>query len=400
MHESSEFRGEVNPVINPLGDKGLTMRQAGFAVLPAKGKSPKVKFATMKYAPGEAAIAKWAERSPADDLVYVPGMSGPKGSRKGIIVVDGDDAAAVEQVKARFGDTPGKVNTRRGKHFLYRAPGLDIEAATGSNITSLKKFGINADLKHGRSIVVAPPSWHEKDPSFGYTWDGCDERVIDDLPQFDLKALQDLINNGSTNRAPNVSSTARPRPSLFRDGSRKLGLNDFLVKQAWAFESFDDLLEVAVEWNQNLTEVGLPPMDADEVMTVAKAVWADLEKGLIERRHRQRATCMSDADEVRYLLAAGQNGSDALGLLMLFRAEHAGREKRSETFMINPNAMAKANTTGDWSPARIRKARDLLINLGFVEKVAEARRGFAAQYRLRERILTASLDQREAARAV
>jgi hypothetical protein len=37
-------------------------------------------------------------------------------------------------------------------------------------------------LKHGNSIVVAPWSRHQKDRSFIYTWDGCDETVIRDLP--------------------------------------------------------------------------------------------------------------------------------------------------------------------------------------------------------------------------
>ena len=43
-----------------------------------------------------------------------------------------------------------------GKHALYRDGGSAL-----GNLSSLKKFGLNADLKHGRAIVVAPPSLHD-----------------------------------------------------------------------------------------------------------------------------------------------------------------------------------------------------------------------------------------------
>jgi hypothetical protein len=46
---------------------------------------------------------------------------------------------------------PGKVRTRRGRHFQYRDTGFDF-----GKLTSLKKFDINADIKRGNSIVAAP----------------------------------------------------------------------------------------------------------------------------------------------------------------------------------------------------------------------------------------------------
>ena len=73
-------------------------------------------------------------------------------------MVDADDELACERVVETFGDTPGKMRTRRGRHFKYRNTGLDFR-----KLRSLNAFGINADVKHGNSIVVAPWSRHQKE---------------------------------------------------------------------------------------------------------------------------------------------------------------------------------------------------------------------------------------------
>jgi hypothetical protein len=52
-----------------------------------------------------------------------------------------------------FGDTPGKVRTRRAKHLLYRDNGRSLV-----KVQRLKAHGLDADIKHGNSIVVCPPS--------------------------------------------------------------------------------------------------------------------------------------------------------------------------------------------------------------------------------------------------
>jgi hypothetical protein len=103
----------------------------------------------------------WAEQDPGADIVYVSGLSRACGSDHGIVVLDGDDEEACARIVEVFGDTPGKVKTRRGCHNLYQATGGDL-----GKLTSLKKFGINADVKHGNSIVVAPPSRHQDDRGF------------------------------------------------------------------------------------------------------------------------------------------------------------------------------------------------------------------------------------------
>jgi Bifunctional DNA primase/polymerase, N-terminal len=166
----------VNPGIGIFADAGPRMQREGFAVLPAKGKAPLMAgFPEWKRAPTAAAVNKWAVRYPDADLVHVPGLSRGR-SGDAIIVVDGDDDDSCSRIVELFGDTPGKVLTRRGRHFLYNDTGYQI-----GKVQSQKKYGLNADLKHGKSIVVAPPSRHEKDRSFTYRWDECDDTVIRDL---------------------------------------------------------------------------------------------------------------------------------------------------------------------------------------------------------------------------
>ena len=138
------------------------LRQAGFAVLPANGKKPRrTGYRKWRHAPDLSVVSMWAEQDPSADIVYVPGLSRARGGDHGIVVIDGDEEEACAQIVEVFGDTPGKVKTRRGYHGLYRATGLDL-----GKLTSLKKFGINADIKHGNSIVVAPPSSTSGQPWF------------------------------------------------------------------------------------------------------------------------------------------------------------------------------------------------------------------------------------------
>lgn len=176
------------------------MRAAGFAVLPAEGKKPLMSgFSKWKHPPGTKSVNEWADEYPEADLVYIPGLSRTKGGEP-IVVLDGDDAEACGRIVELFGDTPGKVRTRRGQHHLYTHIGHNL-----GKLASLKAYGINADVKHGRSIVVAPPSRHEKDRTFSYAWDACNETVIRDLPSFNVSALQELIDRAKPVRGQAVT---------------------------------------------------------------------------------------------------------------------------------------------------------------------------------------------------
>jgi len=361
------------------------MQRAGFAVLPARGKQPIRKgYRKWRCAPGAEVVATWAEELPDADIVYVPGLSRAKPGGSGIVVLDADDEPASEQVLELFGHTPGKVRTRRGRHFLFRDPGFDF-----GKVSSLKAFGINADVKHGNSIVVAPWSRHQKDRSLIYAWDGCDETVIRELPPFNGVALQRLIDSSRPEQVEGlVTQTGTQTSPALRDGSRKLGLNDQLVAIVWSCSSESELLEQAFKINN---EIGRSdprgPRTADQVMAVARAVWRDREIGKIEEWIGVKSKRKPRRIEFDLLNSIDPKAAPlAWVLLDRLRDEHSARCRRGETFALTVKAMARAQIIPGWSWRQYYRASKLLLAAGLIEMVTEFTQSgegrLAAQYRL------------------
>ena len=355
------------------------LRQVGFAVLPADGKKPRRRgYRNWQYAPDLSVVSMWADQDSGADIVYVPGLSRARGSDQGIVVLDGDDEEACARIVEVFGDTPGKVKTRRGHHNLYEAPGLDL-----GKLASLKKFGINADVKHGNSIVVAPPSRHQDDSSFAYAWDGCDETVIRDLPPFNVQALQQLLDKAK----PDEDVTPRVKPPIrLRDGSRKLGLNDRLVANVWSCASQNELIDRAFLLNEEIGRIHSDgSLPVEEVMEVVRAVWRDRENGTIERWEGCDSTQKRSRIEMRHLCELDpKHGPDAFVLLQVLRDEHSARCRRGETFSITPAAMAKASVIPGWTRERFEHSRDLLLTGHYIERVVDFKRNSAAGRRAGE----------------
>jgi hypothetical protein len=387
-------------MLNTFADCAPAMRLSGWAVLPATGKSPLVKnFNTMGSAPSLYTIDRWAKRWPEKDIVYVPGLC-ETSKGKGIIVLDPDNADAIGLTEEIFGDTPAKVKTRRGEHRIFAAAGVSLGKLTGlRNCGDGREFEI--DIKHGQNgagIVAGPPSPHEKDPCFHYAWQNCDPSVIDDLPPFPLRKLNAFLEK----HPPKT----KPEPKLntsggFRCDSRGLGLNDYLVAHAWAWgdcdthqERMNAALDKAGQFNEKLARLGREMLDDDEIELRTAQVIRDLEAGKIERRLGRRATCTSDADEIRALCEFSANGDSAFTLLQLFRAEHDARCKRGETFKIIINAMVETKVLGGWSARKYRDARDLLLQLGLIIQVSPETPTHRAEYFLPDRTLTPSLSVR------
>jgi hypothetical protein len=361
----------VNDESTIFRDFALPLRKAGFAVLPATGKSPLMRgFTTWKNAPSESAIATWGAKHSTADIVYVPGLNP-------IVVLDADDEEADARIVEFFGETPGRIRTRRGRHRLYRRGDADL-----GTVTSLKPFGLNADVKHGSSIAVAPPSRHADDRSFVYAFEGCDAAVLRDLPPFNAKALAGLID--------------RPDPKNglgFRDNSRGQFLNDHLVRfVSQGFDADEDVWELilhrAHEINDGFEKMGLGKLSDKEVVWRAKSVLVDYKAGKFVQRHNRRATATTDADEVRRLVA--MHGENALILLLLLRAEHGARCKQGKTFAICPRAMREHEVLANWSAQRYRAARQALRDFGYLREVTPATMNAPAQYILVDRRLTSS----------
>jgi hypothetical protein len=363
------------------------LRRAGWAVLPSEGKSPLRKgFNKWRYPPGEKTVEQWARRAPDADIVIVAGLCETGKGHRGVIVVDCDDETAVSRASELFGETPGRVRTRRGEHRYFRADGADL-----GTLSSLRAYGLEIDLKHGQhgaAIVAAPPSPHEKDRGFCYTWEHCGPDVLKALPPFRAAGLSAFLEKQKP------TETAKPA-FLGKERSRRLWLNRQLAKHAGFFDGEDaellnSVLDKARQFNQSLAELGIEPLDDKEVMRVSRQIAKDVQNGKLVRCLGRRATSISDADETR-LLGSHQNGPDAFIMLQLFRQEHEARCKRGETFAICIKAMVESGVLAAWGRYRYRQARDLLLQWGFIREVSPAQFRKAAQYELVPRVQTPSL---------
>ncbi len=361
-------------VMHTFADHAVALRRAGWAVLPANGKKPALAgFPSWRRAPGPEIISGWAQAHPDANIAYVAGCCSGKPGQQGIIAVDADDEEAMGQAEEIFGQTPGKIQTRRGAHFLYAAGDITL-----GNVSSLRSLGLNIDLKHGQhgsAIGILPPSVHEKEASFHYSWLGCDETVLRHLPLFQVhRLLQKSLSEGAATKGAPTKRAGKPREwsdqSGFRGGSRGLGLNDHLVSQVPSCDTFDDLLDAARTWNGNLIDHCRGHLEDDEVVRWAKSVWKDHGERPFLHMIAQGGVALITRAEMA-VLDGHKGDGDALRLLLKLKLEHSARCRRGETFALDVTAMVEAEVLPGWKWERYQKAKKLLLSIGLLKCVSE-----------------------------
>jgi Bifunctional DNA primase/polymerase, N-terminal len=338
-----------------FANHALQMRKHGLAVLPVgRGKIHCVSgFAKWSRPPTEAAIAKWIEQYPAHNIAIVPGLSN-------VLIADADDLDDVPLLEDLLGPTPVRVCTGRGTHLYYRDPRQRLP-------TNLRTFGLNADLKTGNSIVVAPPSIHQSDRRYALHGDASWVDLAN-LPVPDLDALHSFIE-----RDKRPFAAGRDGREM-RDGSRRQWLNDQLCRHVSFCETFRELLDVARTENQGLAERGLVPLEDDVVIQRAEKVWTDAQDGRLEAWVGREGVARAKDSELQDLARlSAVHGADAFMLLMHLRLKHAARCRRGETFAITPKAMARHQTIPGWSARRYTRARDLCFEHGWLRRWPNSR---------------------------
>jgi hypothetical protein len=338
-----------------FGAHAVALRRAGLAVLPAQGKRPiRAGFNRWRHAPGVAVVEKWAAESPGANIVFVPGLSRDRHPH-GLVVVDADNATEVERAEQIFGRTPGMVDTRRGRHFLYRAPEGSLD-----KIGSLRKSGFDIDVKHGQEgsgISVVPPSVHPS--GHVYAWSpGSGIEALDELPPFDVRALQALLER----RVGLPTAMAHPEvraPAAVREGERNNTLWRACMRRATKCGSFDDLLDFARARNAEFE----PPLEDAEVMRVAKSAWDYTVRG--ENWFGRGQEVRVPGDVVASLAA---DHPDAISLLLILQIRHGGA---TADFAL-ANKMAKSM---GWTLLRFRSARDRLIDEGLLRRIHRGGQG-------------------------
>ena len=357
---------EDNAGVHVFGDHAEHMASLGLAVVPlGRDRKPKVSgFNRWSHPPAVSTVADWVQRHPDANIGILPGLSG-------VWVADVDSADQVNEVENLLGQTPLRVRTKRGVHLYYaetheRLPG------------TLRKNGLNVDLKAGNSIVIAPPSLHES--GHRYRLDGADWSARSELPRPNIERLCRFLE-GQGKRT--VADSARE----MRDGSRKQWFNDELVKQVSYCDTFDELLDVTRTLNMDLPKLGHEPLGDAVVFARAQKVWRDRQDGKIKPMLGGPGIAQLEESEIAALTRFDPKGAgDAFMLLAKLRIAHSARCRRNETFCITPQSMARDEVIPGWPWKRYMRARDLLIQANLLEKVSRfkcTRDGrIAAQYRL------------------
>jgi hypothetical protein len=113
--------------------------------------------------------------------------------------------------------------------------------------------------------------------------------------------------------------------------------------------------------------VALQLPDADVVKTACSA-WNYEQEG---KNYVGRGKFLTTPAATFKALISVPGGCEALALHMLLRSIH----KTGAQFPVAPKAMARAQTLPGWSHVRVRKARNILVDGGFLKRVSRGGSG-------------------------
>lgn len=333
-------------VSDPFGEAAAELAERGLAVIPCGGSDGKVPvvrgFHRWRGPPSRDAIKRMAARYPGANLGVLTGLS-----QLTVIDVDGGDDLVANMIE-RAGETPLITATPSGgRHLWYRSG--------GEPSANLRRHGLAVDVKgRGAAFVVAPPS---RRPSslrpYSFVSGSWDD--LSRLPP-PRRGLRDLGNR------------SRLEPRCVGVGQRNNWLFKASLKQAPACDDWDAFLDVVQTINRSLAI----PLHESEVVRSAASAWQYQTTGRNWVGGEARGVLgRSELD----LLMRERGGPDALAMICRIRMDHGWRSGEKAPFALSPRAMAEAGVFPSWSPARHRRARDLLITTGLLTRVHRGGRG-------------------------
>lgn len=220
-------------------NQALKYHTMGFAVIPAVGKTPQVKWSqfNLKNKPTKADIINWWKKNPNYNIAIITGLISH------IAVVDFDSIDAYKKLKDKLPPT-WAVKTARGMHLYYK-----ISSSVASRKTDM------FDLKAEGGIVIAPPSIHPSGAKYMWLYP----------PQnTPLQELPDWIKN--------ESSAVIPAKDIFngvKEGKRNVSLAKLTGIWIKAGMSYEEVVACAKMWNQ----LNNPPLDEQELIKTVNSIW-------------------------------------------------------------------------------------------------------------------------------
>jgi hypothetical protein len=305
-----------------FAENALNLWHRGLAVLPAYDKKPAIKgWRARKSRYGEKAITNFSLKMPSANIAYQPGLSVPDKEHR-LIVLDCDDLEVVDQVQNIFGETPGTL-TSRGRHCIFKVHFTELDEITRLVGTGgdLRKVNLNVDVKHGSSIVMAGGSFHPN--GHEYLWDGPDVHgprfgggFLRNAQHLNVPLLGDLVGvrsrlvsvdgapvtydqDGSAGEKTTKKVQVDGIESEWRNGSRKLGLNDYLISRVSGCGSNEELLQHAHNFNDDRCSLSLKGvLDAEVLEEFTRCVWEDHLKSPMARWSGGPATAQTMVWEI------------------------------------------------------------------------------------------------------
>jgi hypothetical protein len=282
------------------------------------------------------------------------GFYAGKRSRITILDVDTTDERVLRDALDRHGATPLIVRTASGKFHGYFRNGGETRS-----IRPWKAQGLPIDLLGG-GLSIAPPSVAAHG-NYQIV-----EGTLDDLDRLPtLRGLDPELYQRKPSPSVPTPSGAESWEQM-RDGDgRNRRLFERLGRNAHHCDDFDALLDCALTFNQEFAE----PMSDAEVATITRSIWKYTSEG--RNRFGQHGSWLTLAD-VDALIAE----PFTLALLNHLKAHNAP----DSTFWV---ADGFANVL-KWPLRKFKKARERLINTGWIICISKRSPGHPAWYRWRK----------------
>ena len=243
----------------------LALHDHGYqiVVVPLKGKHPTIAW---KHYQGQrvprAQVEEWFSQG-EHNLAIITGQI------SGVVVVDGDSTQACGFIEETCTATPMIVQTRKGRHYYYRHPGITIPNAA-------RIFDIPpVDLRGDGGLVIGPGSVH---PS-GITYTlapGSDITTPADLPVYDPEWFPGSAKAVETTFVrPILHFNGPDQKDAYAQAQRYVGGVPGAVEGSRDNQTYilacrlvrgfnltdDEALDLLQAWNQT----GNPPLPPDEV---------------------------------------------------------------------------------------------------------------------------------------
>lgn len=223
-------------------DAALGYAKLGLAVFPTAGKIPRTRSGFHAASTNEAQIREWWTAWPD------AGIGLPTGARNGLVVVDVDDAEALEAFERDHGRLPATeevITPRGGRHLYYRHPGGGVTVRSCAGFRGYTGLDVRADLAY----VVVPPS-----P--GYCWEiGNADRA--ELPAVFVEA------------APHRTTRSDVDGERIRQGARNGYLTSLLGAARRRGATVSELEALGLTANAERCD---PPLEEREVRAIAESV--------------------------------------------------------------------------------------------------------------------------------